>query len=148
MPRRELVNGVPRAPIQDRFGKDEASPWSYLWPLLRFVDCFGEVAVCPWPVAQNSTLCMSATFRTFCIFSACPAKRRGARLILDIHDIVPEFFASKFGPPPQSLLIAMGRDRFRRAFPTMSSWRTTFTQRIEAYLPIGSNPNGLSDTQL
>ena len=41
----------------------------------------------------------------FLIFSAWPAKRRGARLILDIHDIVPEFFVSKFGPPPQSLLV-------------------------------------------
>jgi hypothetical protein len=41
----------------------------------------------------------------FLIFSAWPAKRRGARLILDIHDIAPEFFASKFGPLPQSLLV-------------------------------------------
>src|SRR5437660_11286242 len=32
MLRRELVNGVLVHRIQDRFGKDEASPWSYLWP--------------------------------------------------------------------------------------------------------------------
>jgi hypothetical protein len=41
----------------------------------------------------------------FLIFSGYPAKWRGARLILDIHDIVPELFATKFGAPPQSLLV-------------------------------------------
>ena len=41
----------------------------------------------------------------FLIFSALPAKLRGAPLILDIHDIVPEFFASKFQASPQSFLV-------------------------------------------
>jgi glycosyltransferase involved in cell wall biosynthesis len=36
LPKRELVNGVVVHRIQDRFGKDEGSPWSYLWPILRF----------------------------------------------------------------------------------------------------------------
>jgi glycosyltransferase involved in cell wall biosynthesis len=49
--------------------------------------------------------CISAANRANSIFSAWPTKRRGARLILDIHDIVPEFFASKFDAPPQSLLV-------------------------------------------
>src|SRR5262245_5576960 len=33
----ESLNGVVVHRIQDRFGKRETSPWSYLWPLLRFV---------------------------------------------------------------------------------------------------------------
>jgi glycosyltransferase involved in cell wall biosynthesis len=39
----------------------------------------------------------------FLVFSALPAKALGAKVILDIHDILPEFFASKFGASKQSL---------------------------------------------
>ena len=104
MPRRELVNGVLVHRIQDRFGKNEASPWSYLWPLLRFV-----IVSAKWLYTHGQSrkfdLVHVHNIPDFLIFSAWPAKRRGARLILDIHDIVPEFFASKFGAPPQSLLV-------------------------------------------
>jgi glycosyltransferase involved in cell wall biosynthesis len=41
----------------------------------------------------------------FLIFAAWPTKWFGTRLVLDIHDIVPEFFASKFRASPQSLLV-------------------------------------------
>ncbi|WP_446744387.1 glycosyltransferase family 4 protein [Silvibacterium acidisoli] len=37
------------------------------------------------------------------VFAAIVPKIFGARVILDIHDILPEFFASKFGVPKQSL---------------------------------------------
>lgn len=104
MPRRELVNGVLVHRIQDRFGKDEGSPWSYLWPLLRFV-----IVSAKWLYAHGKSrkfdLVHVHNIPDFLIFSAWPAKRRGARLILDIHDIVPEFFASKFGALPQSMLV-------------------------------------------
>jgi glycosyltransferase involved in cell wall biosynthesis len=33
----------------------------------------------------------------FLVFSAWPARRRGARLIFDHHDLTPELFASRFG---------------------------------------------------
>ena len=41
----------------------------------------------------------------FLIFSASYPKLCGARVILDIHDIVPEFFASKFGVSQSSMLV-------------------------------------------
>ena len=51
LPKRELVNGVLVHRIRDRFGKNEASPWSYLWPLLRFVLVITEgVPVKPDPI--------------------------------------------------------------------------------------------------
>ena len=40
----------------------------------------------------------------FLVFSAIVPKLFGAKLILDIHDIVPEFFASKFNTSHRSLL--------------------------------------------
>jgi glycosyltransferase involved in cell wall biosynthesis len=104
LPERELVNGVLVHRIQDRFGKNEASSWSYLWPLLRFV-----IVSAKWLYthgqARKFDLVHVHNIPDFLIFSGLPAKRRGARLILDIHDIVPELFASKFGAPPQSLLV-------------------------------------------
>ena len=104
LPKRELVNGVLVHRLQDRFGKNEDSPWSYLWPLLRFV-----IVSAKWLYTHGRVrkfdLVHVHNIPDFLIFSGWPAKRRGARLILDIHDIIPEFFASKFGAPPQSLLV-------------------------------------------
>jgi len=41
------------------------------------------------------------------VFSALQARILGARVILDIHDIIPEFYASKFGTETDSLLYGM-----------------------------------------
>jgi glycosyltransferase involved in cell wall biosynthesis len=104
LPKRELVNGVLLHRIQDRFGKNEGSAWSYLWPLLRFLFVSGK-----WLLIHGRTrrfdLVHVHNIPDFLIFSGWPAKLRGAKLILDIHDIVPEFFASKFGAAPQSVLV-------------------------------------------
>jgi glycosyltransferase involved in cell wall biosynthesis len=40
----------------------------------------------------------------FLVFAALPAKLSGARIILDIHDILPEFYCSKFGAGSNTLL--------------------------------------------
>lgn len=37
------------------------------------------------------------TMPDFLVFAALPAKRGGAKVILDVHDLVPELYASKFG---------------------------------------------------
>ncbi len=102
--RRELVNGVLVHRIQDRFGKHESSRWSYLWPLLRFV------FVAWWWLVANARprkfdLVHVHNIPDFLIFSASHSKLCGARVILDIHDIVPEFFASKFGVSQSSMLV-------------------------------------------
>ncbi len=33
----------------------------------------------------------------FLVFSALPTKLRGVPVILDLHDLMPEFFAGRFG---------------------------------------------------
>jgi len=108
LPKHERVNGVLVHRIQDRFGKDEGSPWSYLWPILRFF-----LVSAKWLAIngrqQKFDLVHIHNIPDFLIFSALFAKLRGARLILDIHDIVPEFFVSKFGAPQQSLLVRVLR---------------------------------------
>ncbi|HWA29265.1 MAG TPA: glycosyltransferase [Lacunisphaera sp.] len=43
----------------------------------------------------------------FLIFAAWRPKLSGARLILDIHDLVPELFVSKFGAKAESLTVRM-----------------------------------------
>lgn len=104
LPTYEVINGVHLYRIKDRFGKNETSAFSYLFPILRF-----QLAAFQWlrnQAAESSVdLVHVHNIPDFLIFAAWPAKRRGARLILDIHDIVPEFFASKFGASPQSLLV-------------------------------------------
>jgi glycosyltransferase involved in cell wall biosynthesis len=40
----------------------------------------------------------------FLVFAAAVPKLMGARIILDIHDILPEFYSGKFGSSPSSVL--------------------------------------------
>jgi glycosyltransferase involved in cell wall biosynthesis len=100
----EVLNGVQVHRIQDRFGKNEASAWSYLWPLLRFLMISAR-----WLAANRSQrgfdLIHVHNIPDFLVFAAWREKGRGARVVLDIHDIVPEFFASKFHAASGSLLV-------------------------------------------
>jgi glycosyltransferase involved in cell wall biosynthesis len=95
-PRKERVGGVNLVRIQKRFGKEEKSKLSFLLPLVRFL----------W----NSSFWIAEEHRRdpydlihvhnvpdFLVFAAFYPRMKGARVILDIHDIVPEFYASKFG---------------------------------------------------
>ena len=43
----------------------------------------------------------------FEVFAALWPKLRGSKIILDIHDIIPEFYASKFGIGPQTITFKM-----------------------------------------
>jgi glycosyltransferase involved in cell wall biosynthesis len=47
--------------------------------------------------ANRIDLVMVHTMPDFLVFAAWPAKRRGAGVILDVHDLVPELYESKFG---------------------------------------------------
>jgi glycosyltransferase involved in cell wall biosynthesis len=92
----ERINGVRVHRIVDRFGKTGSSPWSYLWPLLRFL-----ALASAWLLRRGRQvrydLLHVHNVPDFVVFAALPARMRGSRVILDIHDILPEFFASKFG---------------------------------------------------
>jgi glycosyltransferase involved in cell wall biosynthesis len=47
--------------------------------------------------ANRIDLIQVHTMPDFLVFAAWPAKRRGAGVILDVHDLVPELYESKFG---------------------------------------------------
>jgi len=96
-PRFEVVDGVNVYRVQSRV-RDEKNKYSYLWRLLKF--------------CVKSSLCLSRlqlshkydvvhvhNVPDFLVFSAWLPKLAGAKIILDIHDILPEFFANKFRRP-------------------------------------------------
>jgi glycosyltransferase involved in cell wall biosynthesis len=93
----ETVCGVNVFRVQYRH-RNERSKWTYAWRLMRFL------------VASSSTLTRRhRRFRydlvhvhnlpDFLVFAGWYPKMTGIKLILDIHDIVPELFASKFEKP-------------------------------------------------
>jgi glycosyltransferase involved in cell wall biosynthesis len=104
LPRHETLNGVLVHRIQDRFGKNESSHWSFLWPLVRFT-----LVASRWLSANGRSrrfdLIHVHNIPDFLVFSTWRSKLRGSRVLLDIHDIVPEFFGSKFGASGGSLLV-------------------------------------------
>lgn len=102
LPKNEILGGVNLFRIQDRFGKTERSKFAYLWPLLRFLRMSSH-SVNERHSHHPYDLLHVHNVPDFLVFCAWYPKLQGARVILDIHDIVPEFFASKFGIPPKGL---------------------------------------------
>ena len=100
----ETLSGVNVFRIQDRPAKNERSQLSYLWPVARFL----------WTASRKLSrrhrqshydLVHVHNVPDFLVFAAWRARLSGAKVILDIHDIVPEFYASKFSAPMGSLAI-------------------------------------------
>jgi glycosyltransferase involved in cell wall biosynthesis len=97
LPRQEMIEGVRLTRLQDRFGKTERSMLSFLLPSLRFL-----WASSWWMVREHRrerfALLHVHNIPDFLVFAAWYPKLTGVKVMLDIHDIVPEFFSSKFGP--------------------------------------------------
>ena len=97
----ERVGRVNVHNIQGRFEKNEKSRSGYLLPLVRF-----------WLTASTQLVRKHFLHRydvihihnipDFLAFAAWLPKLTGTKIILDIHDMVPEFYASKFGLKPES----------------------------------------------
>ena len=90
----EEISGVTVYRVQGR-EYDERHKWTYAWRLLKFL----------W----NSSRCLTRlqarnrydlihihNMPDFLVFAAWYAKLNGVKLILDVHDLTPELFASKF----------------------------------------------------
>jgi glycosyltransferase involved in cell wall biosynthesis len=99
-PEEGAVNGVSVFRIQERT-KNESGKYSYLARTLRFF--FRSMVVvtrrhlkAPYDVIHVHSV------PDFEVFAAFIPKLLGARIILDIHDIVPELYASKFKVSPES----------------------------------------------
>ena len=118
IPREEITNGVRIFRIQNRFSKNTQSRSAdFLWPLLRFL------AVSSWWVTRRHLrrrydVVHVHNLPDFLVFAAWYPKLTGAKVILDVHDIVPELFASKFGASDRSVLVRALKivEKFSAAF--------------------------------
>jgi glycosyltransferase involved in cell wall biosynthesis len=101
VPTEEVIAGVNVHRLQTRKGKNEQRKLDYLWPLLRFlfVSSF-------WLMKRHRQkpydLVHIHNIPDFLVFAAWYPKLKGAEVMLDIHDIVPEFYGSKFAIPETS----------------------------------------------
>lgn len=101
----ETIQGVRVYRIQKRV-IDESGPFSYLVKLLLF---FFRSA---WFLAAHHLrepyqLIHVHSVPDFEVFATIVPRLLGARVILDIHDIVPEFYASKFNVGERSLIFRL-----------------------------------------
>jgi glycosyltransferase involved in cell wall biosynthesis len=108
MPRNEIINGVNVYRLQDRLGKSEQGMLGYLWPLLKFF------ANSSWWLTRSHArrrydLVHVHNIPDFLVFAAWYPKLTGTPVILDIHDIVPEFFANKFGRSKSAFMFRLLR---------------------------------------
>ena len=93
-PRYELLDGVNVYRIQRRL-RNEQGKSSYLYRLCNFL--FRSSFFLTWKQVQRRyDLIHVHNVPDFLVFSAWYPKITGAKIILDIHDLLPEFFASKF----------------------------------------------------
>ena len=103
-PREARVRNVRVSSIQNRFDKTKKSKSAFIFPLLRFL------VVSSWHVmrrhrSQPYDLLHIHNMPDFMVFAAWYPKLTGTRVILDIHDLLPEFFASKFSTSADSWIV-------------------------------------------
>lgn len=135
LPLHERIDGVNLHRIVSRLGKQERSKFAYLWSWLRFL---GRSS---WWVGRAHRkkpydVIHVHNMPDFLVFAAWYPRLLGARVILDIHDIVPEFYASKFGAAKKSLtgrVLEFAESRSARiadhVIISNHLWRDKYTQR-------------------
>lgn len=106
MPLIESLDGVTLHRIQDRFNKRVASPVKHLGALVTFVRRAAR-ALTQWSRTASGAewpwqLIHVHNVPDFLVYAASPSRRHGAKVILDIHDLMPEFFADKFKTSPHA----------------------------------------------
>jgi glycosyltransferase involved in cell wall biosynthesis len=88
------INGVTVYRVQHR-EHNERGKWTYAWRLLRFL-VSSSLALTRLHKRNRYDVVHIHNMPDFLVFAAWYPKLTGAKLILDIHDVVPELFASKF----------------------------------------------------
>jgi glycosyltransferase involved in cell wall biosynthesis len=96
------VNGVNIYRIQKR-EINEKNKFSYLWRISKFLINSG-IFLTKKSIRTKYDLIHIHSVPDFEVFAAIIAKFMGSKIILDIHDIVPEFYASKFNADHGSFL--------------------------------------------
>jgi len=99
-PRYGSLAGVRICRIQQRV-RDETGKLSYLFKLVRFF-VNSAIFISKQHLQWRYDLIHVHSVPDFEVFATFFAKMMGAKIILDIHDIVPEFYASKFNVSRES----------------------------------------------
>jgi glycosyltransferase involved in cell wall biosynthesis len=75
---------------------------SALWPLLEYIlfFCAAAVVVSVLHVRRGYSVVQANSVPDFLVFVAAIPRLLGARAVLDLHECMPEFYASKFGSGP------------------------------------------------
>jgi len=98
----EVIDGVNVYRVQQREINERAA-FSYLFRILRFL--FVAMATMVRKHLQNRyQLVHVHSVPDFLVVSALPLRLMGVPVILDIHDILPEFYASKFRTGQDSIV--------------------------------------------
>ena len=96
----EVINGVTVYRLQHR-ERNERNKWDYCWRLVRFL-VSSSIALTRRHLKVNYDLVHVHNVPEFLVFAAWYPKLTGVKIILDIHDITPEFYASKFEVTPDN----------------------------------------------
>lgn len=100
----EVVNGVKVLRIQQRI-KNETGKLNYLGRILKFfVHSMNEIT--RRHLKEPYDIIHVHSVPDFEVFATFIPKLLGAKIILDIHDIVPEFYATKFNVGQDSLVFS------------------------------------------
>jgi glycosyltransferase involved in cell wall biosynthesis/peptidoglycan/xylan/chitin deacetylase (PgdA/CDA1 family) len=99
------INGVTVFRIQQRV-RNERHKWTYALRLLRFF-LSSSILLTRRHRRIRYDLIHVHNVPDFLVFAAWYPKWTGAKLILDIHDILPEFFASKFVAKADSVYVRL-----------------------------------------
>lgn len=100
-PREKVIVGVNLCGLQSR-EINEKIHFSFLWNITKFfLRAMYEVS--RRHLREKYDLIHVHSVPDFLVFTAWLPKLTGTPVILDIHDILPEFYASKFGAGPRSL---------------------------------------------
>jgi glycosyltransferase involved in cell wall biosynthesis len=105
LPEQEWISGVRVFRIQGR-AKDEKGKLDYFGKMIAFF-VRSSFFLVREQRKQRYDLIHVHSLPDFEVFAALYPKLTGSKIILDIHDIVPEFYASKFNASPKSLAFRM-----------------------------------------
>lgn len=110
----ETLAGVNVFRLQERYSKSERSKLDFFLPWFRFMRVSAR-----WlrrsHAQQPYDLVHVHNMPDFIVFAAWYPKLKGAKIILDIHDIVPELYASKFGKNQKRAVVSVLKFLERRS---------------------------------
>jgi glycosyltransferase involved in cell wall biosynthesis len=98
----DKIGGASLYRIQGR-AKNERGPLSYLYRMVRFLFHAGFM-MRRLNRTRRYDISHVHSVPDFLVFAALPLRLHGVPVILDIHDILPEFYASKFEVSDRSLV--------------------------------------------